>query len=293
MLRLALLFLLFSVPMEEALAGGVYPYDRETGIVGFLLSYRVEGEETLHEVARRFNLGYNEITAANPEVNPWLPGEGNRVVVPTKWLLPNGIRKGIVINLAEMRLYQYMRLNGRKRVKTYPIGIGVDGSNTPTGTYRITQKLENPAWYVPKSVRKEKPELPAVVPPGDENPLGTHAMRLSGTDYFIHGTNRAFGIGRRVSHGCIRLYPEDIPLLFESIRADTLVNIVYQPIKIGVREDTLYVEVHDDYLGLMGEPLGEAIKLLKKHRLLGRVDKEQLRRVVAEKKGIPVPLKTP
>lgn len=274
----------------EAGATGAYSYGDYDTVVGFTRTHIVAEEETLIELARQYGLGYNEISDANPAVDPWIPEAGTVLEVPTVWVLPNAPREGIVVNMAEMRLYHYSTLNGKRFVRTYPVGTGVDGFVTPEGTYTITKKIENPAWYVPENIRRERPELPAVVPPGEDNPLGSFAMKLSGTGYFIHGTNRPFGIGRRVSHGCIRLYPEDIESLFASVRPGTPVNVIYQPLKIGLKGSVIYIEVHRDYLGLVDDPLGLAIKMLRRGKVLGLVDKGRLREAVREKRGVAVAL---
>jgi L,D-transpeptidase ErfK/SrfK len=273
-------------------AGGAYSYGPGKSVIGFVRTYAVPGDETLHELAREFGLGYNEITDANPALDPWVPGKGGEVVLPTAWVLPDAPRRGVVINLAEMRLFHYLHSGGRDLVRSYPVGIATEGFNSPRGSFSIADKLVKPAWYVPRSVREEKPELPGVVPPGADNPLGEYAMRLSGTDYFIHGTNQPYGIGRRVSHGCIRLYPEDIKVLFAGVSEGTMVNLVYQPVKVGVRDGVVHIEVHEDYLGLLDDPLIHAVAMLKEKDMLGQVTLDVLMQAVEEKKGIPVPLHT-
>jgi L,D-transpeptidase ErfK/SrfK len=285
--RIFLSILFVPLLMSAASAGGAYPYEDETQVIGVTGHYRINGEETLHEVARNFELGYNAMVDANPGVDPWLPRTGTKVVIPSKWILPDGQRQGIVINLAEMRLYYYMELDGRKFVKTYAVGIGQEGFNTPIGKYRIIGKQKDPPWTVPPSIRKERPEMPAVIGPGKDNPLGGYAMRLSDPTYLIHGTNEPFGVGRRVSHGCIRLYPEDIEELFASVRPDTEVSILYQPIKVGTKGDAVYIEVHKDHLGSIKDAMREAVSILGKRGLLGRIDTERLWRALREQRGIP------
>jgi len=289
-MRGVIFILLLALSAPGAEAAGAYSYDDYNTVVGFTRSHIVVEEETLIELARQYGLGYNEISDANPDADPWIPDAGTVLDVPTVWVLPNAPRQGIVVNMAEMRLYYYMTLKGKKFVKTYPVGTGLDGFVTPEGKYTISKKIENPAWYVPEEIRKERPELPAVVPPGEDNPLGDYAMKLSDTGYFIHGTNRPFGIGRRVSHGCVRLYPEDIEALFASVKPGTPVNVIYQPLKIGLKGSIIYIEVHRDYLGLEGDPLGLAIKMLRRGKVLGLVDKDRLRDAVRQQKGVAVPL---
>jgi L,D-transpeptidase ErfK/SrfK len=206
-MRWPILFLFLLASASVADAGGAYPYGPGKSVIGLVRTHAASGDETLHELAREFDLGYNEITDANPALDPWVPGKGSDVVLPTAWVLPAAPTKGVVINLAEMRLYHYLDSGGRTLVRSFPIGIATEGVTSPRGSFSIMDKVVNPTWYVPRSLREEKPGLPAAVPPGPDNPLGEYAMRLSGTDYFIHGTNQPYGIGRRVSHGCIRLYP--------------------------------------------------------------------------------------
>ncbi len=253
-------------------------------IIGNVGSYTVKEGESLIEIARRFDIGFNAISEANPGLDEFVPGTGKTVKVPARWILPDvRKRKGIVINISEMRLYFFPNRN-RDSVITYPIGIGDDGKETPVGTFRIIQKLENPCWVVPKSIRKEKPELPKVVPPGADNPLGTHALRLSLPTVLIHGTDKPFGIGRRVSHGCMHLYPEDIPQLFGRVRVNEPVTIIREPVKIGTANGRVYVEVHGD-----GDAnyLQEAINGLVNKNLLGKADMAKLSAVIKRKNGIP------
>lgn len=210
--------------------------------IGRFEYYRIKGEENLLEVARLHGLGYIELLAANPGIDPWLPKSGRMLVLPKAHLLPDAPRRGIVINLAEMRLYFFRE--GGSPVLTFPAGIGRSGRETPTGVTRVIAKRENPTWIPPASIRAERPELPAAVPPGPSNPLGLYALDLGWRSYTIHGTNNPYGIGRRVSSGCIRLYPEDIEQLFELVPVGTPVTIVYQPVKLGWSGGELYLEVH-------------------------------------------------
>jgi L,D-transpeptidase ErfK/SrfK len=264
---------------------GAAEYDApRDGIIGAIGTYRVTQNDSLIELARKFDLGYNEIVAANPGVDPILPETGTNVTIPAKWILPDVPRRdGIVINLAEMRLY-YFPTRHRGRVLTFPIGIGDEGWETPTGTFRIIEKIVNPSWYVPKSIRRQKPGLPPVVPPGPDNPLGTHALRLSIGTVLIHGTDRPFGIGRKVSHGCIHLYPEDIRALYRHIKVGTKVTIVRQPVKATVVGGRVMVEIH-------GNPEADlnrtAYELVVRKGLIERVNLEKLAVAAAKKSGMP------
>lgn len=288
---------------------------RESSIIGVTREYKVKDNESLIEIARMFKLGYNEIVDANPGVDPFVPKNGSSVLIPSSWILPDSDREGIVINISEMRLYYFYKKawkegfskSGFRQVKpltgtsserpksqyyvrTYPIGIGDDGHETPTGRFRIIEKIKNPSWHVPESIRKERPELPRVVPPGPDNPLGSYALRLSIGSYLIHGTNRPWAVGRKVTHGCLRLYPEDIPELFEIVPVGTPVTIVRQPVKVGLDNGRVYIEVHrdPDLFKTNDEYLNEAIYLLKVKRIIGLVNSEKLYQAITEKRGIPV-----
>lgn len=225
-------------------------------VVGYLQVTHAHAEDTLSDIARRFNIGYEEIARANPAVDPWLPREGTPVILPTQFVLPAAPHSGVVINLAALRLYYYppAKKGEPQTVITHPIGIGQIGWSTPVGITKITRKKADPIWYPPASVRKEHAEdgetLPAKVGPGPDNPLGRYAFTLDWPSYLIHGTNQPYGVGLRASHGCIRLYPEDIAQLFDEIPIGTKVSVVNQPQVYGLRGDTLYLQsypVLDDY----------------------------------------------
>lgn len=211
-------------------------------LIGEIGTHETVAEDTLLHLARRYDLGFVELVAANPGVDPWLPGAGVRLVLPTAHLLPAAPRRGVVVNLAEQRLYHFPSAGGP--VETYPLGTGRDGCQTPLGETRIAGKRARPTWIPPASIRAERPELPAAVPPGPDNPLGAFALDLALPGYVIHGTNKPLGIGRRVSHGCIRMYPEDIRRLFARVAPGTPVTIVDQPVKLGWSGNALFLEVH-------------------------------------------------
>ena len=219
-------------------------------VIGALSSVTARYEDTLVDIARRHGLGYQDIVRANPGVNVWLPGEGTEIVLPTRFVLPPGPRKGLVLNLAEYRMYYYPEpAEGEPAfVYTYPMSIGRMDWETPLGITKITAMARNPAWYPPKSVREEHAAdgdpLPRVVPPGPKNPLGTRAMRLGIPGYLIHGTNKPAGVGMRVSHGCVRMFPEDIEFLFAHVRINTPVRIINAPVKIGWDGERLVAEIH-------------------------------------------------
>lgn len=264
----------------------IFYFNKNSNIIGASQTYKVGRSESLIEIARKFSLGYNEIIASNPDLDPFLTPFGATVRIPSTWILPElASYDGIVINLSEMRLYYFYKVGSKEFVRTFPIGIGREGYETPVGQFRIVQKVQNPSWYVPASIRAEKPELPAVVPPGPDNPLGTHALRLSLNSYLIHGTNKPWGVGRRVSHGCIRLYPEDIPVLFGLVKNGNKVEIVRQPVKIGFKDYKIFIEVHEDDLD---NHFSEAFTLIKSKNLLHLVDKNKLYQALRQKSGEPV-----
>ena len=207
-------------------------------------------DDTLLDIAREWGVGYEEIVSANPDLDPWLPGAAAKVILPTQYVLPQAPREGIVVNVSEMRLYFYpeAKEGEPRQVITYPISVGRVDWSTPLGLTKVVKKRKDPTWRPPASIRKEHEAdgdpLPEVVPPGPDNPLGKFALNLGIPGYLIHGTNRPAGVGMQVTHGCIRLYPENIESLFESVDVGVKVRLVDQPYKVGWLNDTLYLEVH-------------------------------------------------
>lgn len=219
-------------------------------VIGQTLHIQATYEDTFVALARRYNVGFNELKLANPGVDPWLPGAGTNITIPKQYLLPDAPRKGIVVNLAEMRVYYYPSAGDdyAGKVFTYPLSIGRQGWGTPLGTTTIVRKKAHPNWYPPASIRKEHAAkgdpLPSVVKAGPNNPLGQYAMYLGWPAYLMHGTNRPAGIGLRVSHGCLRMFPEDIAALFSMVDVGTMVTVVDQPYKFGWHNGKLYMEAH-------------------------------------------------
>lgn len=226
-----------------AAAGSVRaaPVEPGSDLVGQIGRHVVAAGDTFVDIAVWWGVGYVELVAANPEIDPWLPPAGVELIIPNEHILPDVPRRGIVINLAELRLYHF---GEDGQVFSMPIGIGSEGTETPLGETVITGKRKNPTWWPPPSIRSEQPDLPDRVPPGPDNPLGAYALNLGWPLYRIHGTNRSYGVGRRVSHGCIRLYPADIEALFARVRVGTPVRVVDQPVKIGWSGRRLFLEVH-------------------------------------------------
>lgn len=224
-------------------------------LVGETFTVNSRWQDTLLDIARVHNQGYKEITSANQSVDVLLPGEGTPVRIPALYILPDAPQKGIVLNLAELRLYHFPQYQPgeTRQVVTYPVGIGRLDKKTPIGYTHVVEKRRNPTWIVPESIRREylvqNLDFPKKVPPGPDNPLGDFALRLSLPGYLLHGTNKSYGIGMYVSNGCVRLYSEDIEELYHSVQLDTPVHIINQPYKAGWRGDTLFLEVHPDNYG--------------------------------------------
>lgn len=287
-------------PANEAV--GHYPMPDPGDIVGQVQTVKASGEETLIDIGLRHGVGYNPMVSANPQTNVWVPGDGTEVTLPTRFILPPGPREGIVVNLAEMRLYYYPDTpqGEAPRVETYPIGIGRMDWQTPLGRTTITAKIEDPAWYPPQSIIEEKAKrgetLPRVVPPGPDNPLGEYAMILDLPGYMIHGTNRPAGVGMRVSHGCIRMLPDDIDALIHRVPIGTSVRLINQPLKLGwTPRGTLEVQIYP-VPGTTQEELTERIEktfasvteAANQRGVL--VDYARLKSLVANASGIPRPV---
>ena len=275
---------------------------RGDDIIGKPTHITTKYTDTLISVARHHNLGYREIRIANPGVDPWLPGENTKVVLPTHFILPDAPRKGIVINIAEMRLYYYPKSSANKKttVLTVPISIGRGDWQTPLGKTRIIQKVRNPSWYPPKSIRQEHADrgdvLEKVVPPGPDNPLGKYALKLGLPGYLIHGTNKPSGIGMQVTHGCIRLFPEDIESLYKIVPMGTPVRIINQRYKAGWMGDRLYLEVHPVIEEGTAEsqnskdltPVVKSIITATKNKPEFPIDWKLIREIAAHPKGFPI-----
>lgn len=271
-------------------------------LIGQTGEYVTRAEDTLHEVARRNDLGYGQLIAVNDGFDPWLPGTGQRILLPTVYLVPMSPRPGIVINLAEQRLYYFPP--NTDTVKTYPIGVGIEGRTTPLGVTRVVRKDVKPTWYPPPSIRSERPELPAAVPPGPDNPMGEYALRLGWPLYGIHGTNKAYAIGRHVTHGCIRLYPEDIEALFQEVAIRTPVRVINDEIRLAWVNDELYLAVTPSRKQMDEIGVNERItpdippKLVERVTRAagdqaGRVDWDLVRRIGVKRPGMPIKITTP
>ncbi len=282
----------FLFVFASAQAGYDKPYVCEQ------ITYRTAYEDTFVHLARDYDLGFVELRAANPKVDPWLPGKNTKLILPMRHILPDAERDGIVINLPEMRLYAYV--NGDAAPTTYPIGVGREGLDTPKGTTKVVRKKDGPTWRPTPRMLREDPELKSVYPPGPDNPLGTHALYLGWPTYALHGTNRPFGIGRRISSGCIRLYPKNIAALFEVIPVGTKVQVVDQPIKLAWIEDKLYIEAHPELEqalqmeedGVLASPQLSEEDLKRIIKAAGAFEDDlnwkTIRKAVKERKGYPI-----
>ena len=278
----------------DGVEGNHFLVDEEDEVLGRLGVIRIKRGDTLPDIARHFSLGINTVSAANPGVDVWVPRAGGRVVVPLSFILPDAPKRGIVINLAALRLFDYKRDGDLHAVSTYPVGVGTTERPTPMGRMMITRKRLRPTWYVPASIaadhRKKGDPLPAIVPPGPLNPLGEHALYLSKAGYLVHGTNKPASVGLRATNGCIRLYPEDIKRLYETTPVKTPVKIVNQPYLVGQRDGMVYLEAHAPFDGSGRAELKKAYAKLKKIEMQTgfALDWYRAKKVVAEARGIPV-----
>ena len=288
-----LTILALLLPMA-ATAGRTLPWSSDDDIVGQSRWVMSVYEDTFASIGEDHGFGFLELVRANPDVDPWLPGDDTRIRLPTRHILPSEPREGIVINLAEYRLYHFR--DGR--VDTYPVGIGNTNNPSPLTTTEITMRLEQPAWYPPESIRKQAKEegdpLPRMIPPGPANPLGPYALQLAERGYLIHGTNRRFGIGQQVSHGCIRMYNEDISQLVWEAEKGTQVRIVEEPVKIGIENDLVWLQIHGQREELteadrdeLWREAEEKVSRLKQDKPRIEINRSQLEKAVEAADGIP------
>ena len=286
----------FPVYPETYLQRNDFPLVKGDDVIGRLAVIKVEDGDTVPDIARHFSLGSNAISAANPGVDVWAPEAGKRILLPLSFSLPDAPRKGIVINLATMRVFQYKGNGNSPSVSTYPVGIGTVERPTPMGQAYVERKVTRPTWHVPASIaedhRKKGDPLPSAVPPGPLNPLGEYALYLSKSSYLMHGTNKPASIGLRATNGCMRLYPEDIKRLYMSTPVKTPVSIVNQPYLAGQRDGTVYLEIHKPFDDLGAGDLEKVYtKLRNMEKKSGRtLDWEKVKEVLAEARGIPVPI---
>lgn len=276
----------------------------EFNLVGAVQVVRARPEDTLLDIARREDVGQEAIILANPGVDRWLPGTDTAVTIPSLHLLPPKPYEGLVLNLPELRLYYFPqpRPDETGRVLTYPVSVGRMDWSTPLGVTKLTSKEKDPSWRPPESIRQEHAAdgdpLPRIVPPGPDNPLGRHALRLGIPGYLIHGTNKVFGVGMRVSHGCIRMLPEDIEELYAAVPVGTQVRIINQPVKLGWHGGDLYLEVHppleEDLVDV--DMLYQAVMSAVDEELFRRpveLDQRAVDEAVGLRNGMPVVISSP
>jgi L,D-transpeptidase ErfK/SrfK len=277
-------------------------------IIGEILTYKIKKGDTLLDVGRYYDLSGKEISEANAHLDWWLPTPGREIILPTQHIMPVSKRQGVVMNIPEMRIYYYptavvIRGKGKHKtvvtsadtarvVYTFPVGLGRFDWKTPVGPFRIRGKTKDPTWVVPNDIYQEHLERDGeaehMIPGGDpDNPLGRYRIELSLPEYGIHGTNVPWGVGMNVSHGCVRMYPEDIDVLFHMVRVGMPGQFVYQPIKFGWRANRLYVEVHDDLYGMYPGLWNYATKLVNQSGLQDQVDMNALQKAVVDKTGVP------
>ena len=277
-------------------------------VFGQTKTIKISSKDTLLDIARQYDIGQAEILIANPNVDRWLPNDDDEVILPSRYIIPDVDRKGLVVNLAEMRIYYFPETkNGNKPVViTHPVGIGRMDWVTPLGISKIVEKKKDPTWIPPKSLQMDRiangeQPYPSIVPPGPTNPLGKHAMRLgiTGGSYLIHGTIKPFGVGMRVSAGCIRMYPEDIESLFDKISTGTQVRVINEPIKLGWVLDSLFIELHppleedqekyQNYELRVTNFINNFLSSPRNKRVENlNIDQEALKKAIVEKSGIPV-----
>jgi L,D-transpeptidase ErfK/SrfK len=265
-------------------------------VIGQVRTYRVRKGDTLLDLARYFDLGYNEILDANPAIDPWVPPVGATILVPTEWILPCCTYEGVIVNIPEMRLFYYQRSRetpGTTIVRTYPVGLGRDDWRTPSGRFRITGKTVNPQWNIPESIRKEhiaeRGDHRTFIPGGaPDNPLGKYRFELSLPMYRIHGTDIPWGVGMQVSHGCVRLYPEDVERLFPLVPVGTPGEFAYQPVKVGRRGGAIYPETHRDIYGQEPAAFSAAMAEVKRVGLDGQVVEDLMIAALEDTTGMPL-----
>jgi L,D-transpeptidase ErfK/SrfK len=253
-------------------------------VVGSLQHYRIKKGDDLLELARDYGLGYSELGVLYRHWDPFLPPVGAEITIPSMWIVPNYRGTQIIVNTGEMRLYYFIK--GNTQVYTFPIGMGVLDFRTPQGKFRVVRKMAQPSWNIPKSLQAKYGM--AVMPPGPDNPLGEYKLSLSWGDYAIHGTHMPLGVGRLVSHGCTRMYPEHVKKLFPMVPVGATVEYIYEPAKIGFRQGRIYLSVHEDVYFKIPSMILHVLNLLEQRNLTDQVDMRRVMQVVEEQYGNPV-----
>ncbi len=287
-----------SEPQANTVAIHEFELTDGDNMVGTMAAIDTRENDALPDIARHFGLGYNDISIANASISPWTPKAGSRVLLPVQFILPDSAHQGITLNLANMRLFYYPKKQQTK-VYTYPVGIGRQGWSTPLGLTRIVAKKANPSWTVPESIHREHAKkgnvLPKIVGAGPDNPLGLYAMRLAIPSYLIHGTNKPYGIGMQISHGCVQMYPEDIEILFNKTAVGMPVRILHQPYLTAWHQGMLYLEAHEPLSKWAKNKATLKKRLVKQLREISdqknaTVDWDKVERIVQLSNGIPTPI---
>jgi L,D-transpeptidase ErfK/SrfK len=288
-----LIFLILGLAWPARAAG---PYDlhlpdsragvdpQAVTVVGSYQHYRLKKGDDLLEIARSYGLGYSEIGVRYRYWDPFLPPADAEMLIPTIWIVPDSRGKQIIVNTGEMRLYYFIKKGAQ--VYTFPIGMGVLDFKTPSGSFRVIEKKVNPAWHIPKALQAKYGM--AVMPSGEDNPMGAYKLTLSWGDYGIHGTHMPLGVGRLVSHGCTRMYPEHIKKLFPLVPVGTTVEYIYEPAKVGFRQGRIFLSVHEDVYFKIRSMILHVLSLLEQRGLADQVDMSKVMQTVEEQDGIPV-----
>jgi L,D-transpeptidase ErfK/SrfK len=252
-------------------------------VIGAIQHHRIKKGDDLLELARQYGLGYSELGVLYRQWDPFLPPAGAEITIPTLWIVPDCRYHQLVVNTGEMRLYYFV--HNATQVYTFPIGMGVLDFKTPAGLFRVVEKKVNPTWHIPKALQKKYGM--AEMPPGPDNPMGELKLTLSWGDYGIHGTNMPLGVGRLVSHGCTRMYPEHIRKLFSMVPVGTKVEYIYQPAKIGFRQGRIYLSVHEDVYYKIPSMILHVLNMLEPRGLSTQVDMRKVMQAVEEQNGLP------
>ncbi|MGV8074496.1 MAG: L,D-transpeptidase family protein [Syntrophobacteraceae bacterium] len=252
-------------------------------VIGDISWCKIAKNDTLLDIARRYGLGYNEVDLLYPRMDAWIPPDGKRIAIPTFWVVPPSQHEQLVINIPELRLYFFEKSAGA--IQTYPIGIGDEGWESPLGSFYINDKRQNPVWYVPQSLQAKYGM--ASMPPGPDNPLGEFVMKFSAGAYGVHGTSMPWGVGRLVSHGCIRCYPEHIRILYPQVPMRYKLEIIYEPIKLGRRNGQIFVEAHPDVYRKIPDFMQYATQKLESYPYAAQIDRKRFFMAIALQNGVP------
>jgi L,D-transpeptidase ErfK/SrfK len=257
-------------------------------VIGRMQVHTVKAGETLLDIARHYGMGFSELKAYHSKMDPWLLEEGSQLQVPSLWIVPESKHRAIVVNVPEMRLYRFHAKKGT--VSTYPVTVGEEETQTPLGIFRVVDREVDPEWNIPNKLQYKYKKK--IIPAGDDNPIGKYWLGLSVRGYGIHGTDNPWSVGRILSNGCIRLYPEDIEKLFPDVAKGTVVEIVYDPVKFGYRGGVIFVEVHEDPYGFIEDMEQQARSVAKSRGIEEYVDWEKVDEAIEWKNGVPVPVGT-